>query len=145
MNDASPRSIATSNKLLASLSATDLASLQPHLKAVELVQGNVLFETGAKVDRVYFPYSGVVSLVVELATGETIETAMVGRESIVGGLAAVDGQFSLSKAIVPLSVSRLERIGRQATADQARSTVPTPAARHWFHWEKAWRWDLAPR
>ncbi len=92
-----------SNKLLATLSATDLAALQPHLKFVELLQGTVLFEIGETVNRVYFPHGGVVSLVIELASGETIETAMVGRESVVGGSSAVDGRFSLCKAIVQIA------------------------------------------
>jgi CRP-like cAMP-binding protein len=50
-----------------------------HLKPVELKHEAVLFEAGDKIDRVYFPHSGIISLVVELAGGETVEAAMIGR------------------------------------------------------------------
>jgi hypothetical protein len=53
--------------------------LRPHLKPVELKHEAVLFEAGDKIDRVYFPHSGIISLVVELAGGETVEAAMIGR------------------------------------------------------------------
>jgi CRP-like cAMP-binding protein len=69
---------------LTSLAAADLNSLLPHLRLVELPQETVLFEAGGEIDRVYFPRAGVVSLVVELASGEMIEAAMIGREGVVG-------------------------------------------------------------
>ena len=44
-----------SNLLLASLSASDAAALQPHLKAVHLEHEQILFEAGEKVAAIYFP------------------------------------------------------------------------------------------
>ena len=90
------------NRLLASLAPADFALLEPHLKTIEMVHEAVLFETGDEVNRVYFPHSGIVSLVVALAGGETIEAAMIGRDSIVGGSSALDGRVSLNKGIVQL-------------------------------------------
>ncbi len=101
------------NRLLASLSTADFESVRPHLKAVELVHEAVLFEAGARIDRVYFPYSGIISLVVGLGGGEMIEAAMIGRDSMLGGAAALDGQISLNKAIIQLA-------GAGATLDVAR-------------------------
>jgi len=63
----------------------------------------VLFEVGDAIEQVYFPYSGVVSLVVPLESGETIEAAMIGRESLVGGSAGLNGQISVCKAIVQIA------------------------------------------
>jgi hypothetical protein len=40
----------------------------------------VLFETGDTIETVYFPFRGVISVVVDLATGEMIEAAMIGRD-----------------------------------------------------------------
>jgi CRP-like cAMP-binding protein len=93
----------SSNVFLASLTAADIASLRPHLKTVELPQGMVLFEAGVPIHQAYFPHSGVVSLVVELASGETIEAAMIGRESIVGASSGLNGQVSVCKAIVQIA------------------------------------------
>jgi CRP-like cAMP-binding protein len=55
-----------------------------------LKQEAVLFEAGDKIDRVYFPHSGIISLVVELAGGEAIEAAMIGRDSMLGATSALD-------------------------------------------------------
>jgi CRP-like cAMP-binding protein len=52
---------------------------------------------------VYFPHSGIVSLVVGLASGDIIESAMIGRESIVGASSGLNGQLSVCKAIVQIA------------------------------------------
>lgn len=93
----------TANYLLASLPPADIAVLHPHLRTVELSQGTVLFEVGDKINHVYFPNSGAVSLVVPLESGETIECAMIGREGVVGGSSGLNGQVSVSKAIVQIA------------------------------------------
>jgi CRP-like cAMP-binding protein len=90
------------NRLLTSLRPADLALLRPHLVPIELKNETVLFEAGDKVDRVYFPHSGIISLVVELSGGQAIEAAMIGRDSMLGAMAALDGAVSLNKAIVQL-------------------------------------------
>jgi CRP-like cAMP-binding protein len=90
------------NGLLASLRPADLGLLRPHLKPVELKNEMVLFEAGDKIDRVYFPHSGIISLVVELSGGQAIEAAMIGRDSMFGTTSALDGAVSLNKAIVQL-------------------------------------------
>ena len=90
------------NRLLASLRPADLELLRPHLKPVELKNETVLFEAGDKIDRVYFPHSGIISLVVQLSGGQAIEAAMIGRDSMFGTTSALDGAVSLNKAIVQL-------------------------------------------
>jgi CRP-like cAMP-binding protein len=90
---------------LASLAEADFDACRLHLKPVDLPQGMVLFESGASIEQVYFPHSGIVSLVVDLATGETIEVAMIGRESVVGASSGLNGQVSVCKAIVQIAGS----------------------------------------
>ena len=90
------------NLLLGSLSAADLTRLKPHLRAVTLEHKRVLYETGELVTRVYFPTTSVISLVVDLSTGELVEAAMVGRDGVVGAGHALDGKMSLNRAIVQL-------------------------------------------
>jgi CRP-like cAMP-binding protein len=75
------------NQLLASLGADKITALRPRIKAVELPQETVLFETGDTIKTVYFPLSGLVSIVVDLASGEMIETAMIGNDGSVGSAA----------------------------------------------------------
>jgi CRP-like cAMP-binding protein len=90
------------NRLLASLVPADFELLRPHLKPIELTHEAVLFEAGDKIDRVYFPHSGIISLVVELSEGRVIEAAMIGRDSMLGATSAMDGAISLNKAIIQL-------------------------------------------
>ncbi|MGB6311023.1 MAG: Crp/Fnr family transcriptional regulator [Pseudolabrys sp.] len=108
------------NSLLASLPADVFSALSPHIKLVELKFGDVLAETGGAVRKVYFPYSGVISLVVELDVGSMIETAMVGRDGVLSAAAALDGKVSLNKGVVQLAgsagvmeVDQLRRLAKE--------------------------------
>jgi CRP-like cAMP-binding protein len=90
------------NLLLSLLAPADSQALEPHLKLAHFDQQQVLFEAEEQIRHVYFPTSAVVSLVVTLSTGETIEAAMVGTDGVVGASAALDGRVALSRGIVQL-------------------------------------------
>jgi CRP-like cAMP-binding protein len=117
----------SNNLLLNSLSVADAAVLRPHLRIIDLPQGDILFDVGDPIHQVYFPHSGIVSLVVSLATGETIESAMIGRESLVGGSSGLNGQESVYKAIVQIagtaSVLDSDRLRGLADASPASRTA----------------------
>ncbi len=119
------------NRLLAALSQPDFDLLGPHLRTIKLVHEDVLLEAGDTVDRVYFPHSGVISLVVGLANGEMIEAAMIGRDSIVGGSSALDGRVSLNKCIVqvPGAASALD-VHRLRSAAEVSVAFRTTLIRH---------------
>jgi CRP-like cAMP-binding protein len=91
------------NHLLSLLSPSDAKLLAAHLKPAKFEQHHVLFEAEERIRHVYFPTGAVVSLVITLSTGEIIEAAMVGMDGVVGASAALDGQISLSRAILQLS------------------------------------------
>jgi len=93
---------ASPNLFLSSLPAKEFAALRAHLRTVDLPQGDILFDVGDAIHQVYFPHSGIVSLVVSLVSGDTIESAMIGRESLVGGSAGLNGQLSVCKAVVQI-------------------------------------------
>jgi CRP-like cAMP-binding protein len=88
------------NRLLASLPPNVFAAVESHLRPVSLAFGDVIAETERPIEQVYFPYSGVVSLVVDMDVGHMIETAMVGRDGVVNGTSALDGRTSLHRAII---------------------------------------------
>jgi CRP-like cAMP-binding protein len=90
------------NLLLSLFSPSDLKRLEPHLKPARFEQHHVLFEADEQIGHVYFPTSAVVSLVVTLSSGDTIEAAMVGFDGVVGASAALDGKVALSRGIVQL-------------------------------------------
>ena len=119
------------NRLLSSLSREEFQLLRPHLKTVELKLGAVLFESGGAVDRIYFPHSGIVSLVADLNDGAFVEAAMVGRDGVVGASSALDGKISMCKAIVqmPGAASVLDVARVEAIADKNK-TFRTHLIRH---------------
>lgn len=72
------------NRLLATLADGDFRKLQPHLEAVPLARGSVLYDADEPLTRVHFVESGVASLVTTLENRVTIGVATVGREGVVG-------------------------------------------------------------
>jgi CRP-like cAMP-binding protein len=72
------------NRLLAALDPTDYALVRPHLSTACFERGAILQEQEAPVAHVYFPMSGLVSLVSVMKDGHEIETAVVGRDGAVG-------------------------------------------------------------
>lgn len=94
------------NRILNMLSATDSAVFRSSLTKVSMVQGTVLYPVGASIERVYFPLSGMVSLLVVMTTGQGVETGIVGREGLVGGSIASSGRLpSSSQAVVQIEGS----------------------------------------
>jgi CRP-like cAMP-binding protein len=91
------------NLLLASLSASDAAAIQPHLKSIYLEHEKILFEARSKVAAIYFPTGAIISLVVGLSSGEIIEAAMVGKDGVVGASAAIGGNIPSNRGIVQLA------------------------------------------
>jgi CRP-like cAMP-binding protein len=119
------------NRLLASLRPADFELLRPHLKSVEMDQEAILFEPGDTIDRVYFPHSGIISLVVALSGGQAIEAAMIGRDSMLGGSSALDGLVSLNKAIIQLGGSgETLDVARFREAAEKRPAFRTTLIRH---------------
>jgi CRP-like cAMP-binding protein len=97
-----PSTSSLDNKLLASLPRRDFAMLVESLHTVSLLQGDVIFEVGNEVDQVYFPHSGMISLLAVMRDGKAIETATVGREGMIGGMAGLGLYRSLVRVVVQL-------------------------------------------
>jgi CRP-like cAMP-binding protein len=115
------------NHLLASLPPADFELLRPHLQTISLVQETVLVAAGERLTQAIFPHSGVISLVVSLSAGETVEVAMIGRDSVFGGAAALDGGVSLTDATIQhpgtastLEIERLRIVANQSIAFRTR-------------------------
>ena len=73
------------------------------LGPTDLKQHDILFDVRAAITDIHFPIDAVVSLVIPLASGESIETAMTGRDGVVGAGAALNGRISLSRAVVQVA------------------------------------------
>jgi CRP-like cAMP-binding protein len=92
-----------SNQLLETLPSNVLALLNPHLEPVSLPQGVVLLEPEDPIERVYFPETGMISLLVVTRDGEAIETSVVGREGALGLQRGLGKRRSFTRATVQIA------------------------------------------
>ena len=77
------------NRLLAALPPADLDLLVPHFRKVALERDTVLARSGDPVQRIYFPLSGLVAFIMDMPSGETVATAVVGNDGAAGLLSAL--------------------------------------------------------
>ncbi len=74
----------TENQILACLDKTEHRNLFYQLEPVSVFQGQVLYESEAPIDHVYFPQTAVFSMLATMENGQTVEVGPVGREGLVG-------------------------------------------------------------
>lgn len=96
---------APGNRILAALSRAQYQRLAPHLEAVTLKVGQVLYEKSQPMPSVYFLSSGMVSLMLYSTEGTGVEIAVVGREGMVGAVTALSFAPTFSQAIVQVAGS----------------------------------------
>ena len=70
------------NLWIAALDPADRRRLEPHLNERPFAQGQMLYDAGEAVEEVWFPMSGVVSLMTVIDGDRMIETAAIGREGL---------------------------------------------------------------
>jgi CRP-like cAMP-binding protein len=90
------------NRFLATLPPHDFSLLAPHLHRIPLERGVMLHDVGEDIEHVYFPHTGMVSLVAVMQSGATVETATIGRAGVIGGSAGLGARSTIARAIVQL-------------------------------------------
>jgi CRP-like cAMP-binding protein len=93
----------SANRILSRLSADDRSQLQANLKKIELVEGLVLHPAGSPVEHVYFPTSGMICILALMRSGEAIDTAIVGKDGVIGASVACGGPRSSGHAVVQIA------------------------------------------
>ncbi len=88
------------NHLLAAMPEAEFSRLSPHLELVPMKLGDVLYESGGKLQHVYFPTTSIISLHYLLENGGSSEIAGVGNEGILGVSLFMGGNTTPSRAIV---------------------------------------------
>ena len=91
----------------------------------------MLVSVGERLKRAYLPHRGVISLVVDLAKGEHVQIAMVGRDSIFGVFSTLGDAVALNSAVVLVSgvASTIDLDRLRDAADESR-TLRNLLARH---------------
>ncbi len=96
----STRSPRIANQLLAALPKKDYQALQRHLEEVPLVFEEILYQPNQLIGDVYFPNSGIISLLAAVNGRATLEVGLVGQEGMLGLAIFMGVSSSQNRAVV---------------------------------------------
>jgi CRP-like cAMP-binding protein len=149
------------NLLLATFAPEARALIEPAGEMIELSVGEHVQSRGQDVDWSYFPFgTTMISLVVELADGRSVQVASIGREGAVGGIvscghapAFAQAQVMVGGPAMRVPMRALEQVKRQSDfvanlfcrfADYLLAEVMQSATCNSFHsiQQRAARWLL---
>lgn len=91
------------NRLLSALPSSEYDRLLPYLEPVSLANKRIIYAPNEPIKYVYFPNSGVVSLVNLTEDGGTVEAATVGNEGMVGIPVLLGADKMLGQAIAQIA------------------------------------------
>ncbi|OKO87292.1 hypothetical protein AC629_14480 [Bradyrhizobium sp. NAS80.1] len=111
------------NQVISCLSARERSLIVPHLRLFELIPGHALHSPHEPVSHVYFPRSGLLSIVVVFSDGNSAEAAVAGSNTIVGAIAAFGDGTALNQVMVAaagnadrIEAGVLRRLARESEA-----------------------------
>ncbi len=98
------------NRILLEIPDNEYAALSPYLEFVDLPLHKTLLDPAEGFECGYFPDSGLISLVVFVSDGRSVEVGIVGREGFVGAPLAANVTSTPYRAIVqaPLRAFRVK-------------------------------------
>ena len=111
------------NRLLAALPCELFELMQHDFKQICLSQGQAIYEPGEQIDQIYFPQSGMISLLVVAKDGAAIETATIGREGAVGLHSVTGKRVSFTRATIQIP-GKFSIIRANAFAQSAQNHAP---------------------
>jgi CRP-like cAMP-binding protein len=91
------------NRLLAVLSPTDLALVQPHLRSLAVAVRHEIERPNRRIDTVYFMDAGIASVVAVQADDTQVEVGLVGSEGMTGTAVVLGGDQSPYSTYIQVS------------------------------------------
>ncbi|MBR1329940.1 MULTISPECIES: Crp/Fnr family transcriptional regulator [Bradyrhizobium] len=88
------------NRLLAALPVADFSLLASELEMVALDRDAVISRAGDQTEHVLFPHSGAISVMIDMANGQTVASVAIGREGAVGTLSVLGPSPAAVTAVV---------------------------------------------
>jgi CRP-like cAMP-binding protein len=116
------------NTLLQLLPAEDISRLSAYLEAVDLPRDFVIATAGGSVEHVYFPSSGIGSIVAMSPEGNQVEAGMFGRE----GFSPVQAAIGLKISPYDIVMQAAGKGHRVALPDLVKAQEASPALSHFL-------------
>ena len=111
------------NRLLLALPSRNLTRLMAELEHIRCQRGQVLVDADSPLDHIFFPDSGVVSVVAVYAGGRVIEMATIGREGCTGMQAFFGAKVFFYKVFGPDLRECSQNVARSFRPRDAVNTV----------------------
>lgn len=108
MSSLKPFQVFSENKILAALPREEFERIVSRGEMVRLITGKILGQPEVRLRDVFFPRSGMISLVSLLETGSAVEVGMVGDEGVVGIPALLRADTTPYQLVVQLPGSALK-------------------------------------
>ncbi|MDQ6787538.1 MAG: Crp/Fnr family transcriptional regulator [Acidobacteriota bacterium] len=91
---------ALKNHLLAALHGDEFVRVKSKLEPLSFKLGEVLYESGDKIDYLYFPTTAIISMLYIMENGATAEIGIVGNDGLIGNALFMGGETTTSRAII---------------------------------------------
>jgi CRP-like cAMP-binding protein len=103
MRESAERETPIGNRIVARLPPGERERFVRALRPVSFALGDVVYESGGRLDHVYFPTTAVVSLLFTMEDGSTAEMGMAGWEGVVGVALFLGGDTTPNRAVVQVA------------------------------------------
>ncbi len=126
-----PKNTNPKNRLLAALPKKEYRLLTPKLELVPLVYDEHIYEPGDVIRHVYFPESGIISLLSRVDEDSSIEVGIVGDEGM-GGLPVFLGVKTSANVAVVQGAGSAHRMTVSDFRDSCKDGSSLPKFLHLF-------------
>lgn len=118
--------IPTKNRILAALPDEEYERLRPRFDTVALEHGKIIYHPGDPIRHVYFPLDAIISIVVILENGATVEVGFVGSEGMAGFPVVLGTNTSFHQVMVQVAGSAV-RMSADALRSECSQCTPLQA------------------
>jgi CRP-like cAMP-binding protein len=120
------------NRLLVALPTADRARLLARSDEVTLDRGDEIMRANGPITHAYFPRTGILSMVIDMSDGGTVEVGTIGREGFAGLPILLDADRSPSRIYCQVPPCVCRRLPAAAFLAEVRSCAAFRDMTHRF-------------
>jgi len=111
------------NHLLSDLPSDEFKRIFSHLEEASLELGQVLYESGDRLEYIYFPTTAIISLLYIMENAATAEIGVVGNEGFLGVPLVLGGETTPNRAVIQSAGEALRMKSKALKAEFERGAV----------------------